>query len=457
VIGLADHRPVRKRPQFGELDDAVVEAMRQVIDEAVDASTRTGTFLLGRTGEILETSPDGRQVKLPSQRTLYRLLAKLTAGTHTTGSATTRRSSAHGAQGPHGELPVFAPGEVMQIDSTPLDVLVRLDNGIAGKVGLTAMVDVATRTVTAAVLRPTTKSVDASVLPARTVTPELMRPDWVDALKTSRSVLPHPRLPALDERLEHAAARPVIVPEMIVCDHGKAFISRSFRSACRFSEIEFQSTHKGSPFEKGYIEKTLGSVATLFAQFLPGCTGRSSDHRGRHLESERLWSLLELQDLLDEWTSRTGRNAPTTACATPPIRAGCSLRTRSTPPWSRSAATPRSRSAVTTASNSCPPTGGWSTTTTRPFPHNSEWWGLIAIMEDTLSLRRHKPTSLARLNRYLHDRTGGMIGALSHRVRGAAMDAILGGSEGITEAGLEAVPLDVATQAPEFRGPGTIR
>ncbi|MCX4398075.1 hypothetical protein OG887_06760 [Streptomyces sp. NBC_00053] len=38
----------------------------------------------------------------------------------------------------------------------------------------------------------------------------------------SRSVLPHRRLLALDERLERAAARPVIVPEMIVCDHGKA-------------------------------------------------------------------------------------------------------------------------------------------------------------------------------------------------------------------------------------------
>lgn len=301
VIGLADHRPVRKRPQFGEVDDAVVTAMRQAIGEAVDASTRTGTFLLWRTSEILKTSPEGQQVRLPSQRTLYRLLGKLTAGTHTTGSATTRRSRAHGAQGPHGELPVFAPGEVMQIDSTPLDVLVRLDNGVVGKVELTAIVDVATRTVTAAVLRPTTKSVDASVLLARTVTPELMRPGWVEALKMSRSVLPHPRLLALDERLEHAAARPVIVPELIVCDHGKVFVSRNFRSACRFLEVDFQPTHKGSPFEKGHIEKTLGSVATLFAQFLPGYTGRNTDHRGRNLEHEHLWSLLELQELLDEW------------------------------------------------------------------------------------------------------------------------------------------------------------
>lgn len=42
------------------------------------------------------------------------------------------------------------------------------------------MIDLATRSLTAAVLRPTTKSVDASVLLARTVTPEPMRPGWVD-------------------------------------------------------------------------------------------------------------------------------------------------------------------------------------------------------------------------------------------------------------------------------------
>jgi hypothetical protein len=78
-------------------------------------------------------------------------------------------------------------------------------------------------------------------------------------------------------------------------------------------------------------------------------------------------------------------------------------------------------------------------------------------MEDTLNLHRHKPNTLAKLDRYLHDRTGGMIGALSHQVRGGAMDAILDGSGKITKAGLEAIPLDVAAEAPEFRSPGTIR
>jgi putative transposase len=306
LLGLADRRPVRKKPRFGTVDDVVVEAMRQAIEEGEDDSTRTGTYIIWRTGEILREK--GEVVELPSQATLYRLLAKLSQGNPTSGTARNRRSRAHGAKAPFGQWTVFAPGEVVQIDSTPLDVLVRLDDGVVGKIELTGMIDVATRTVTAAVLRPTAKAVDASVLLARTVTPELMRPGWVDALRMSRSVLPYRRLLDIDERLEHAATKPVIVPEMIVCDHGKAFISRNFRASCRFLKIDFQPTHKASPFQKGHVEKMLDSVGTLFAQFVVGYTGRSTDHRGRNLDKQPLWSLPELQGLLDEWLVSSWQN-----------------------------------------------------------------------------------------------------------------------------------------------------
>ncbi|MFE5560314.1 AAA family ATPase [Streptomyces sp. NPDC056544] len=88
---------------------------------------------------------------------------------------------------------------------------------------------------------------------------------------------------------------------------------------------------------------------------------------------------------------------------------------------------------------------------THPFPYNGEWRGLVATMEKTLILRRHKPGTLETLDRYLHNRTGGMIGALSHQIRGAAIDALLTGTEKITKAGLEAVALDVAAESPQFR------
>jgi putative transposase len=185
-----------------------------------------------------------------------------------------------------------------------------LDTGITDRVELTWVIDLATRTIPAAVLRPTTKAADVAVLLARMLTPEPMRPGWTDALRMSRSVLPHRRLTELDERLEHAAARPVIVPETIVCDHGSVYVSRSFRSACRAMGINFQPTHKGSPWEKGTVETSFNAVGTLFAQYVAGYTGPSVEHRGKNAGQDAAWPVIELQSLLDEWLVTTWNNRP---------------------------------------------------------------------------------------------------------------------------------------------------
>jgi transposase InsO family protein len=308
LAGLVDRRVARRMRPAGRADERVVEAMRQAIGEAAGASSRTAGFVIWRAREILaEAGYDG---PVPSERTFYRLFGTLSHGRHTTGSASTRRSLAGRPEGMFGSRPAAAPGEVVQIDSTPLDVLVLLDDGVPGRVELTGMIDVATRVVPAAVLRPSTRSVDASVLLARSLTPEPMRPGWPDALKMAYSVLPYERLLAIDERLEQAAARPAIVPDTIVIDHGSVFVSAAFRSACRHLGISIQPAHLGSGAEKGHIERCLGSVASLFCQFASGYTGRNPDRRGRHVEDQPLWSMAELQDLLDEWLVAFWLNRP---------------------------------------------------------------------------------------------------------------------------------------------------
>ena len=301
LTGMIDHRAGKRMPPHGRADAAVVAAMRQAISEAAGDSTRTAVFVLRRTRQILAESggePDGG---MPSRSTLYRLFSRLQDGRHTTGSASTRRSLAGRPEGPFGQVPAAAPGDLMQIDSTPLDVLVRLDSGVTGRVDLTGIIDVATRTVTAAVLRPTTKSVDASVLLARTVTPEPMRPGWPQAMRMSASALPFRRMLSIDERLENAAARPVIIPQVITVDHGKVFVSESFRASCEFLGISLQPARKATGTDKPHVERMLGSVATMFAQYVSGYTGRSPEHRGRGVEEKAVWSLPELQDLLDQW------------------------------------------------------------------------------------------------------------------------------------------------------------
>ena len=306
--GLVDQRVAKRMDPSGRVHPAVAAAMRRAIGEATGESSRTAAFIIWRTRELLAAA--GEHEGTPSRATMYRLFARLSAGRHTTGSAATRRSLAGRPQGMFSAVHPAAPGELMEIDSTPLDVLVLLDEGVTGRADLTAMIDVATRTVTAAVLRPTTRSVDASVLLARSLTPEPMRPGWAEALAMAHSALPYDRLLSIDDRMAHAAARPVIVPDTIAIDHGSVFVSANFRASCRHLGISIQPAHLASGSEKPHIERTFGSVASLFCQFVSGYLGRNPDRRGRGIDGKPLWSMLELQELLDEWLIACWQNRP---------------------------------------------------------------------------------------------------------------------------------------------------
>ncbi|MGW3035705.1 Mu transposase C-terminal domain-containing protein [Streptomyces sp. NPDC001178] len=301
VLGLVDPRLRTVSDGTGRTDRRVVEALQKIVDEQTDRSTVSAQVLRRRLERLLEAEHGPGVVPLPSRATFYRLLKTVSSGRHTLGSARTRRSLAKQPEGMFGQLTAARPGEVMEIDSTPLDVLVVHDDGTVDTVELTGIVDIATRTLAAAVLRPSTKAVDAALLLARAMTPEPMRPGWSDALRMSRSVLPHTSLTALDERLAQAAAIPVITPETIVCDRGKAYISDTFRSACQSLGISFQPAHPDTPTDKPHIETTLGSVATMFVSHLPGHKGRSTEHRGTDPAAQAAWSMHQLQELLQEW------------------------------------------------------------------------------------------------------------------------------------------------------------
>jgi hypothetical protein len=88
-------------------------------------------------------------------------------------------------------------------------------------------------------------------------------------------------------------------------------------------------------------------------------------------------------------------------------------------------------------------------TSTRPFPLGQEWKGLVATMEEALRLYEHEPGSLVRMNRYLHKRTGGMIGSLSHLIRAGAITAIIDGTETITRDLLDGISVDHAAESGE--------
>jgi hypothetical protein len=161
--GLVDKRVQRRRSTAGRADPAVAEAMGQAIAEATDDSSRTASFIVWRTRQILAGRADGDRLH-----------------------------------------PAGRPCPARRRDPRPVE--------------LTGLIDVATRTVPAAVISPTAKSVDASVLLARALTPEPMRPGWPaslappgpttahreDVLLARHAVLPVRRQQAADAAVDQA-------------------------------------------------------------------------------------------------------------------------------------------------------------------------------------------------------------------------------------------------------------
>jgi hypothetical protein len=80
--------------------------------------------------------------------------------------------------------------------------------------------------------------------------PEADAPALADALRFAWLRIPHERILTVDQRLAHAAARPVIYPETLLFDHGKSYKSDVVTRACRRLGISIQDARMFTPTDK---------------------------------------------------------------------------------------------------------------------------------------------------------------------------------------------------------------
>ena len=103
----------------------------------------------------------------------------------------------------------------------------------------------------------------------------------------------------------------MIVPETIVCDHGKAFLSHDVPGGLPVAGHQSAARAPGHPDRQaGTSSARFGSVGTLFAQYVAGYVGSSVERRGQGAEQQAVWSMAELQALLDEWIVAVWQNRP---------------------------------------------------------------------------------------------------------------------------------------------------
>ena len=306
-VGLARGAVSRQKP-LGLVDERWVETALEVMIEHTDQSRPSRAMVINRTNARVAARYGLDVVKQPSRATAYRILEQL-ENRHPTFRLSTKRNRdiAERPDGVYGKLRPTRPGEYLLMDTTRLDVFA-LDPVTLRWVQaeLTIGMDWYTRCVTGVRVTPvSTKSVDAVSVLYQAYRPRPAGKDW-----PAHAVWPEhgvPRSVLIDvDAIEGpivGAAGPAIVPETIVIDHGKIYVSEHLTSVCQRMGISIQPARLRTGRDKGPVERFFRTIREDLLQVVPGYKGPDVHSRGLDPESEAFFYLDELEAIIREWVA----------------------------------------------------------------------------------------------------------------------------------------------------------
>ncbi|MFD5111931.1 hypothetical protein ACFWNG_06400 [Streptomyces sp. NPDC058391] len=227
---------------------------------------------------------------------------------------------------PHGgREAVLRPGQVTQVDTTPLRILARGDDGRPTATELTWLIDVSNHSMCALMITPSrprdaesgqagqaTRAIDLTLMLAQAFAPWPVMPGWDPLSAAAASTLPFGALRAADERFNEAtAARPVIRPELIIYDQGSPYVSEHFTEVCDRLRIARRPARKRTGPDKSLVEHSFTTLAHRLSQSVRhGWQGRSHKKRGRGIERMPLYTIVELQQMAQEWVALEYQQTP---------------------------------------------------------------------------------------------------------------------------------------------------
>lgn len=234
-------------------------------------------------------------------------MSELSKGRHAFGSGKARRSVANRPGGPYGRLRATRPGEYVVLDTTPLDVFAMEPVTLRWvPVELTIAKDLFTRCVLGMRLSPvSTKSADVANVLYQCVTPQPTGGDdgWWPFHGVPANVLVGTEEPdGLSQ--ERVAGLPACLPEAIVVDHGKTYVSDHVIAACARLGITVQPAIPYKPTDKPTIERFFRTLNQGLLQHLPAYKGPDVFHRGAGVEDQAFLYVAELEQIIREWVGQ---------------------------------------------------------------------------------------------------------------------------------------------------------
>ncbi|MEZ0053767.1 transposase InsO family protein [Mycobacterium sp. MAA66] len=290
------------------IDERWMQTALEVMVEHTDESRPSRTMVINRTNARVCARHGDGVVSIPSRATAFRALEVLERRQPTFRLSTKRnRDIAARPDEAYGKLRPSRPGEYVLMDTTRLDVFALDPITLRWvQVELTIVMDWYTRCIIGIRLTPvSTKSVDAA-----TVLYECFRPHLAPRHWPAKAAWPEhgiPRSLLIDVDSSGAASRgktgPTIVPETVVIDHGKIYISQHMTSVCERLGISIQPARLRTGRDKGPIERFFRTIREDLLQALPGYKGPDVHSRGTRPEDDAHFYIDELEAIIREWVA----------------------------------------------------------------------------------------------------------------------------------------------------------
>nr|WP_324901187.1 Mu transposase C-terminal domain-containing protein [Streptomyces sp. CB01201] len=296
-------------------DQRWVEAAVEVLNEYEEESRPSVKVVLEEVEARVKTKFKLVKVPMPPRTTAYRWMQELERRHPTFRLSTQRnRDIADRPKGVYGKLRPTRPGEYVLMDTTRLDVFA-LDPVTLRwmQAELTVAMDWYTRCIVGLRVTPvSTKAIDAAAVLYQAYRPQPVPESWpTEAAWPEHGI---PRGVLVEAGAVHGPATgvwgPKMVPETLVVDHGKIYLSAHLTSVCRRMGISVQPARLRTGRDKGPVERYFRTVREDLLQRLPGYKGPDIHSRGLNPEKDAFFFHHELEAIIREWTAVTYHRRP---------------------------------------------------------------------------------------------------------------------------------------------------
>jgi transposase InsO family protein len=299
--------------QDTKVDDRWAETALEVMAEHTAESKPSRTLVIERTRArvIARFGPD--VVTQPSRATAFRLLEELERR-HPLFRLSTKRNRdiAERSKQVYGKLRPTRPGEYLLMDTTRLDVFAFDPFTLKWvQAELTVSMDWYDRCICGLRLTPvSTKAVDAAGVLYQSFRPRPAGAHWPRHAVWPEHGLPRTVLIDVKQFEGPGLVGPPVVPETIVVDHGKIYVSEHLTSVCARMGISIQPARLRTGRDKGPVERFFRTLREDLLQALPGYKGADIFSRGEKPEGDAFFFLDELEAIIREWVATVYHHRP---------------------------------------------------------------------------------------------------------------------------------------------------